>query len=375
MTLLWPSDEQGIDLSQGRVHAFIVGVGEYPHMSGGGGDPAVENFGLQQLTTTPITTKAVSKWLMKNRSRLATPLGSIEVLMSPDGQIIDDQGTRQTIEPATMQNIEDSFDQWWTRCNAKEDNVALFYFAGHGLSVVSHFLLPSDFGSPNSPKLWKNCIDFTEMRIGMRANAANTQLFFIDACKETPIDALVHNNPSGESFCSSTILDHVDSSAAYFAAAEGMLAYGPDDDSTYFSQALLESLEGAGANNQGGKWTVDTFSLGNSIAKIIEFIAKTTGHPLTSNPDVDGIPKPICLPPHGMVKTSISCSSQQANDESSIKLQRNQTSHSSARGEPRPWVKHVEAGEWSIDIKFQTLPSILEKDTLMPPVYDRVEPV
>lgn len=375
MTLLWPKDEQQIDLSAGKLHALIIGVGDYPHMSGGGGNPAVANFGLQQLTTTPITARAISRWLLKNRPQLATTLGSVEVLMSPAQTINDDRGNPTVIELAKMSEIETAFKKWWSRCNRRPDNVAMFYFAGHGLSTASHYLLPSDFGDPANPDLWRNCLDFTSMRIGMRANAADTQLFFVDACRETPIDALAQRNPSGDGLCSSGIFDDVDTSAAYFSAVDGKLAYGPDDDKTFFAQALIESLDGTGANNNGGVWTVDTFSLSNSIGKVLEMIKEATGHPLKCNPDVSGTPKAICYPPSGKVKTSIGCLTPQANTESVIKLERNGVRHESPQGDPRPWLERVDAGEWKIDFQFQTQASISFKDTLMPPTYVRVEQV
>jgi len=376
MTLLWQDTRQPIDPMKAQIHAFIIGVGDYPHLSGGSGHAAVANFGLQQLTTTRITAEEIATWLISNRSSLALPLGTVEVLMSPAGTLSDGQGNSVSIDAATMQNIEDAFNNdWWPRCNAQKDNIALFYFAGHGLNTLSQYLLPSDFGDPKFPNLWANCIDFDGLRVGMKANAADTQLFFVDACREKPIDALAQLNPSGKQLCSSNIFDQVSATAAYFAAADGQQAYGPANDKTYFAEALLESLEGAGAINRGGQWKVDTFSLGNSLAQIMASLAKAHRQPLTCNPDVQGVPASICTVTAGLVRASIGCQSSLANSQADIQLQRFAKQVHSPPGDPRPWTGRLDAGDWSINIGFQNFAPVAVTDTLMPPVYDRVEAV
>ena len=101
-----------------------------------------------------------------------------------------------------MVNIKQAFDRWDARCNTHQENIAFFYFACDGLNTVSQFLLAADFGNPANPDFWENCIDFSGMRSGMHKNAADTQLFFIDACRERLIDALIQLNPHGKPLCS-----------------------------------------------------------------------------------------------------------------------------------------------------------------------------
>ena len=87
------------------------------------------------------------------------------------------------IEDATMANIGAAFKRWYGRCHAQKANMALFYFAGHGISMISQFLLPADFGNPDEPDDWENCINFSDMQVGMAKCAAQTQMFFVDACR------------------------------------------------------------------------------------------------------------------------------------------------------------------------------------------------
>ncbi len=300
----------------------MIGVGDYPHLMGGAAHPAVTNFGLQQLTTTRLTAIRVAEWLAADHRHPASPLGSIELSLSPAEQLTRADNSQVAIEVSTKNNIKQAFDRWWARCHALAGNIAFFYFAGHGISTASQYLLASDFGKPTVPDLWAHCIDFDGMRVGMRANAANTQLFFVDACREKPIDALVQQNPHGDPLCSSSIFDQVAASAAYYAAADGRQAYGPATDITFFSTAVLEALAGAGALRKNGTWVVDTFSLGYAIAEIVASLATEHTQPLTCNPDPDGAAAAVHFPPAAIVRVTIGCHTDQANKEVEIRLQR-----------------------------------------------------
>lgn len=369
MTLYLPDTAAQVDLTQPRLHALVVGVGDYPHLAGGAGHPAVVNFGLQQLTTTQFTARHIADWLATRFKNPACPLGSIELLLSPGAPVPRAQGAPVVVETANKANVTAAFNRWWQRCHAQAGNIAFLYFCGHGISTASQYLLASDFGDPALPNLWANCIDFDGLRTGMRANNADTQLFFVDACREKPIDALIQNNPNGDPLCNSSLFDQVAASAAYYAAADGRQAYGPPNEMTFFASALTEALEGAGAIKKGG-WVVDTFSLGNALGQIMTSLATLHNQPLTCNPDPDGKPARIHEPAAARVRASIGCQTPLANAESEIRLQRQAVQVHSQRGAARPWSGSVEAGDWDIELTFTTLPLVQRRETLTPPVFE-----
>lgn len=369
MSLYWPATVAEIDLTHPGTHAFVIGVGDYPHLIGGGGNPAVATFGLQQLTTTRLTAKRVAEWLAANHNNPEAPLASVELLVSPSLTLSRPDGSQVSVERATMANVKAAFSEWWARCNANSGNTALFYFAGHGLSTASQFLLLEDFGAPG-PNLWENCLDFAGMRLGMRKNVADTQLFFVDACRESPIDALTQLNPQGAALCAADIFDNVASTGVYFAAAEGRQAYGPPDDVTFFCTALLESLDGAGALGRAGAWAVDTFSLSNALGQIISRLVVEGAQPLTCNPSPSGTTAVIHCPAHATVRTTISCRTPAANAEATIRLLRGPQAHTSNPGEPRPWRGRVQPGEWDIEVDFQSFSEFRHREALFPPVFD-----
>jgi caspase domain-containing protein len=377
MTLYWPADPQDIDLTAPCLHAFIIGVGEYPHLMGGASHPAVVNFGLQQLTTTIITAKRIAKWLATEYKNPAVKLGSIELLLSPAETIQRPDGSQVAIDGATMKNVKDAFKPRWLkqRCDANAGNIAFFYFAGHGISSASQYLLLSDFGDPNGG-LWDNVIDFDGTRSGMRSVKADTQIFFVDACRETPIDALVQvNPPSGVKLSDATIFDQVTSSAAYYAAADGLQAYGPANDVTYFAAALLEALEGAGARQKNGQWVVDTFLLGSGLGHVMSLLSSEINQPLTVNPNASGKPAPIHFPAAPSVRASVGCQSAQANAEALIQLQQGATALLSQAGDKRPWTGRLAVGDWQVNMTFQHFPQVQRTEKVVPPVFELEVPV
>ena len=346
-------------------------MADYPHLNGGDSTRlAADPLGLSQITTPRYTAPAISDWLRTSYKNPTCELGSIEVLVSPSSPINSPTGSVQA-EAATKQNIKNAFNMWEKRCSKQADTIAFFYFCGHGLSKTDQFLLPENFGDPSSPNQWDNCINFSGMRVGMRKCAAQTQLFFVDACRETPFGVLTALNVSGDSLITASITDTVSCSAAYYATANGKQAFGPDKDVSYFGQALVSCLGGVAALDSMGKWVVDTYSLGNALGQVMAQFARRYKQPLSCNPDPNGMAL-IHEAESPKVVVSIECSSQPATDVSEIVLTQSPITIRSAPGQPKPIIEEVSAGDWFIDVLFPggEFPSVSGmKKTFTPPVY------
>jgi hypothetical protein len=371
MSLYWPDSENDIDVTKPRLHAFIIGVGDYPHLMGGAGNAAVANFNLPQLTTTVHTAMRIAEWLCTEYANPAVPLGSIELLLSPAQAVTRPDGKQVPIDAASMANVRKVFeDQWYPRCHAQQGNIAFSYFAGHGISTASQYLLLSDFGNPAKPNLWANCIDFDGMRVGMRANHADHQLFFVDACREKPIDALVQLNPNGEPLCTASIFDQVASVGVYHAAADGQQAYGPPNGITFFATALLDSLQGAGALHKKGQWFVDTFQLGAGLGHVMKDLAAQHNQPLSCNPSSSGIPVILHVPQSPKIRASVVCPNPQASAESEIVVLQGGATVQSKKGDDRPWRGHLAPGDVDVTVSFQSFPNQNVHDRVQPPLYE-----
>lgn len=373
MSLIWPATEVNIVTNAPRLHAFVIAVANYPHLNGGAGPPALEALGLSQITTPRYTGLAIADWLLTRYQNALCPLGSVEMLMSPS-QAIPSANGPVPAAPATMANIETAFTRWKTRCNSNLANIAWFYFCGHGISKNAQYLLPEDYGDP-AVFQWKNNIDFDGLRVGMRSCAAQTQIFFIDACRETPLALLTQLNVTGNPLTGASFADAVNCSAAYYATAPGRQAYGLDNDVTYFGKALLTCLNGVGAINKGAQWAVDTYSLGNALGQTMFQLARRHRQPLGCNPDPTGMAR-INEVTGPRVIAAVSCTSEVANNVADIRISRGTTAVHSPPGQPKPIVEEVEAGDWTIHVTFpgNQFPSPPPAAyTFMPPVFEGVE--
>lgn len=376
MSLIWPSAGQDVVSDKPRLHAFVIGVGDYPHLNGGiVGSLALDPLGLSQVTTPRFTAPAIAKWLLRDYKNAQCPLGSLEVLVSPGGQIALPGGGQADAQRATMTNVEQSFAAWQARCSKHADNIALFYFCGHGLHKGEQFLLPEDFGNPRLPKRWKNCINFDGMRVGMRRCPAQTQLFFVDACRETPFGMLTQLTVEGDPLIDGAgVDDTVGCSAAYYATAQGKQAYGPANGVTFFGEAVLSCLNGVAGLNKLGKWIVDSYSLGNALGQVMAQMARRHRLPLTCNPDVTGMAR-IHEAKAPRVMVSVECTSEAANLAAEIALRRGAVQFLCGPGQPKPMVEEVEAGDWDVDVRFPggQFPATPPRSyTLMPPVFEGV---
>lgn len=370
MSGYWPTDMSAVDTGTPRLHALIIGVGDYYHLGLGAKRPAKLLSGLAPLTTTPLAAKRVASWLTTDYQNPACPLGSIELLLSPNETFNLKDGSNVAIEEATMANVTAAFKRWYSRCDAQKANIAFFYFAGHGISMISQFLLPADFGNPDEPDDWENCINFTDMQVGMAKCSAQTQMFFVDACRDAPVAALTQKHPHGKPLVTASFQDKVNLSAAYFASSEGRKAYGRDGEETFFCKALIMCLEGVAARKAGPKWRIDAASLSSALVSVMEALGASENLPLTSDCRVQR-PVPLHYPAGGAVLLKVDCEPDQANAEASISIiQGPRVVHHSQAGNRRPWMGRVNAGNTRVEVTFVNYPSEIVDDDMAPPTYE-----
>jgi hypothetical protein len=353
-----------------RLHAFVIGVGRYPHLELGAKKPSNLFYGLSALTCTVEAAKAIANWLHTDYTNPDCPLGSVEMLLSAPESVTRSDGVVVPVEEATMANIESAFKKWYQRCDQDEDNIAFFYFAGHGVSRLEHFLLAGDFGDPAPLNDWLNCINFTQFKSGMRRCRAQTQLYFVDACRDTPTQAKSQLNPNGNPLVTASEDDDVRLSIAYRAAAEGQQAFGPAAGPTFFCEALLTCLQGAGARFVAQKWRVDTACLSSALSTVLEVIGDCNDLNLTCDLETK-TPSALHYPKAGAVVLRVACVPKPLGAEAEIKVtQVGVPVVTSPVGEKRPWMSKIKTGQTRIDVTFTTRPPAFQDETAVPPTCE-----
>jgi Caspase domain len=234
---------------------------------------------MGQLTTSVRSAVAVADWLQSAGPRLAAPLASLRLLLSPSPDERANVAGADEAEPATRENIRQAALAWRQACVEDPDNVAFFYFAGHGVERTPRdsVLLAADFGADDGNPL-NNAVDVNNLFGGMAAGLTNpsmahTQLWFVDACRVYPSEfrnfETLHAPP-----VFAVELPRKDRRCApiYYGAGPGSEAYALTGDRTMFSLALLDSLERCGGRLLEGrnKWVVTVDSLLQGMRTAIE---------------------------------------------------------------------------------------------------------
>src|SRR6185295_5590293 len=156
--------------------------------------------------------------------------------------------------------------KWYARCDTDQDNIAIFYFGGHGLQDSTQLLLAEDF-CVNQVRPLAGAIDFNLSKIWMARCLANTQCFFIDACRtnnpglqgQIISDAVTLKVPI------STNIPRSINTLVLNATRVNQLAHGAGY-LTRFAKALLDHLAGRGATEEaGGDWVVTHSDCGGYV--------------------------------------------------------------------------------------------------------------
>ncbi len=274
----------GGERPEGSWHARLHrGVGAYPCLLGGDPKQLLENpMSLKQLSSPPVAAKELATWFLGRQGPSPAevgfhnpnaPLATVEMLLSPSQSYTLPGGDEVTVEAATRANIANCFKGWSEHTAAHDENVAVFYFCGHGLTGANDYLLPSDFGAVNLLNPWADAIDITETARAMRRLAGGSLYFFIDACRQAGRDAL---SPGA----TPPALAYVDFSKPVrgfarlilWATGEGEAAFGAAGKVSRFCAALTEALSGyEGEAVAGGTgWIVTVEMLACSVRRILE---------------------------------------------------------------------------------------------------------
>ena len=268
-----------------QTHAFIIGVGGYPFLLGGVNEQqqVIEHIGLlKQLTSPPKSALAFRDGLLaiENHPNIHhnKPLGSIELLLSPSPDDPEPGIPGEVFQAATFNNISAAYNDWKVRCDSHKDNVAIFFFCGHGVEKMNHFLLAEDFGdNPNNP--WQKSINFDRTRSGFHSCKADTQCFFVDACRQITGEML-SSVISGNALDTPNLLTPPClNDLTIEATTKTKAAHGPKRKPSYFTQALLKALEGVVADNKGRNgWSVTTGDLAVHIQTVMGIVKPGQDH-------------------------------------------------------------------------------------------------
>lgn len=247
------------------VHALVVGIGHYRHLSGGLGDETdLHDVGhYAQLTAPPHSARMMAHFLFDTyHEDPEHPLRSLSMLIAekepqpykhllvPDCDIAD----------ATIANLRGAIRGWKHRGDRHEDNLLLLYICCHGISAgIQHTLLASDFAK-GGEDLFARAIDLTELHRGMGSCKAKAQVYFIDACRVMQAK-LLRAEYKGDPIISADGAVAPRSSPIFRSSLSGDATWSLKDQPSPFAQSIEKAFRGGAWRRERGRWFVCSTSL------------------------------------------------------------------------------------------------------------------
>ncbi|MDC2960394.1 caspase family protein [Streptomyces gilvifuscus] len=309
---------------------------------------------MPQLTSPPLSALAFAQWLTDNTNgNWTVPLASVDLLASFVPEQVPAELSAGIHSEATIDSIRKRFSMWLTRSAENPDNVAVFYFCGHGVQGDGQFLLASDFNKfAETP--FSHAFDFDETRIALHQRGPRTQWMIIDACRvdcarrpPTGVQPLADPELFAANVCQNEMTLRMPMSDQTGARAGQV---------SFLTQALIRALDGqAATTDENGEWVVRMDGIRRSIDTLLkqelDLLILSRGvesislgdailYRLSEAPLARLIVR--CMPPEATARTAVSC------------VPHDMAAHSSIAGRhlTQPdTVKGIHGQEWRIDLQ------------------------
>lgn len=371
------------------THVLIVGIGAYTHLSGGTSE-AADTRGMEQLSSPPVSAKAMIDWFLgpqidtaapgfKNQN---SPLLSLEALIgskTPES-VVSLAGVVE-LDGASLDQVRDAYERWRLRLISQPGSTGIFYFCGHGMSAGVQYALCQDL-LRNEGVPYDKAFDINSTLLSLSKEAAGCDIhFWFDACRAVSAELLLtnHGRPFGLREVPTTQATVERSHSFLQATGEGKLAFSKKGKPSRFTQALIKSLSGyAGASRPGNKWDVGSAELHKAVGVFLAAENKSSDRKQTCSHETWGEGNPIVeLPGPPKVKLSLGLSPDAMKPHGQLFYQ--QCNGSAAKS-----IHQCNLGELNVevDIGFYNLgaeaaqgqfqSTVFSNEMVAPPIYEHV---
>jgi hypothetical protein len=208
----------------------------------------------------------VADWFFQEFHNPHAPLASVDLLLSASQAVsyrVPGTAADRLVPCADFTNVKAAFNAWHDRCAGDENNLAIFYFCGHGVEGQNRVLIPSDFpildaaGRPDYTRL----INFDATLEGMLYCRAKDQFYLLDSCR-TKVPPPLTSHPLGVPLTDPDLfLPQHARAQPVITVPRGTAAFGHHRQVSALTNLLLHALSGAGAKESGGQWRVSGESI------------------------------------------------------------------------------------------------------------------
>lgn len=264
------------------LHAILIGVSEYEQLPGSDDPPGDGLYALQKLQSAALGAYALAEKLkeLDGLDRLYRPLKTLRLLLAPSPlELQAEPGiAAAAVCPPTRAGIQAALELWRTDVAGSAQDMALFYYGGHGLREgEDNIFLASDFLTPGTGEL-DAAFKLSSIRGGMTVSddlpdMGLDQFYFIDACREQSdiLEQLPMKEPPAVFDPSLNHIADKRRAPVYFASPNGGIALSDAGTLSGFTKALVIALDHAAPEKRWIEekdrmdWPINATSLKNGI--------------------------------------------------------------------------------------------------------------
>lgn len=240
---------QDRSISGPAAHILLVGVSDYSNLTEMGVAGDDRTLGLNKLHSPALSAFRLGQTFTRIRDDLPQPLATVRMLLSPsEAEARAEPKLRRPYVVPTLESFTRAAREWRADARSHDQNLTIFYFGGHGLQVTKDnvMMLMADFAAPGETQ-FHAAVPLRNILFGMAPSAqaplvAQTQFYFIDACRSRPELGNLQL-PSGTAIFDEFSASDRRSTPTFYASVSGEEAKGRTGSISYFCDALLDALE------------------------------------------------------------------------------------------------------------------------------------
>ena len=272
------------DVNGPATHVIAIGVGHYPHLTGGGASLSRYHLGMKQVSSPPLSARLVADWFIREFDCSECPLGSVSLLLSepqPKSFTNTQSHAAYQVPRADTPQIEAALKAWSKRAETHDKSRLILYFCGHGLAEGSQNLfLFSDYGEDDDNPL-KGALNYDSFMSGLATRKASLQFLLFDACRTSATIATLNRN-GGQYFFSADNerrfgIEEEMQQCPIFSTELDREALGRPGEPTLCAKAFIRVMRGACCKEDGDYWYITTHQVREALTDFQRLEAGNSG--------------------------------------------------------------------------------------------------
>jgi hypothetical protein len=201
--------------------------------------------------TNPTNTNPTNTTTSSKEKRLALVIGNSKYEKSPLRNPVNDARSMEStlkklgfevikIEDGTQAQMKKAIDDYGLKLKNGKYDVALFFYAGHGLQVKgNNYLVPLAANINQEPDVEYECVDAGRVLAKMEGAGARINIVIMDACRDNPFERSWSRSTKGNGLAT---MEGPIGSIVCYSTSPGKTAADGEGNNGLYTEELLKNL-------------------------------------------------------------------------------------------------------------------------------------